>query len=64
MPVERCQRDGERGWRWGTSGKCYLPSEEGSDRAAYQKAVKQGQAIEIRRHRGEGQTAPDSQSQP
>lgn len=50
MPVERCQRDGESGYRWGKQGHCYLPSEEGSDEAARKKAEKQGRVIESRRH--------------
>lgn len=50
MPVERCMRNGENGWRWGETGKCYLPSEEGSDEAAKQKAIDQGIAITIRKH--------------
>lgn len=45
MPVERCQRDGEKGWRWGKRGKCYLPSEEGGEDAAKEKAARQGRAI-------------------
>jgi hypothetical protein len=45
MPVERCQRDNEKGWRWGKRGKCYLPSEEGSEEAAKEKAARQGRAI-------------------
>lgn len=45
MPAERCQRKKERGWRWGKTGKCYIPSEEGSDIAAKRAAEKQGRAI-------------------
>ncbi len=46
MPVQRCTRDGEQGWQYGDSGKCYLASEEGSDDKAKQKAYLQGAAIE------------------
>ena len=49
MPVERCQRDNEQGWRWGKEGYCYLPSEEGSDEAAKEAAKRQGRAIESNR---------------
>lgn len=49
MPVHRCWRKGERGWQWG-SQKCYLPSEEGSDEAAREKAEEQGRAIEGQRN--------------
>ena len=45
MPVKRCQRKGEKGWKWGDEGKCYIPSEEGSDAAAKRKAERQGRAI-------------------
>lgn len=46
MPTKRCQRKGEKGWKWGDEGKCYIPSEEGSDAAAKRKAERQGRAIE------------------
>ena len=49
MPVKRCQRNGEKGWRWGKTGKCYIPSEEGSDEDAKKRAEEQGRAIESRR---------------
>jgi hypothetical protein len=49
MPIEECQRNGEKGWRW-PGGKCYLPSEEGSVEAAKNKARQQGIAISIRKH--------------
>ena len=49
MPVKRCQRKGEKGWKWGDSGKCYISSEEGSDEKAKQKARKQGQAVQANR---------------
>jgi hypothetical protein len=46
MPIRSCTRDGENGWQWGESGKCYLPSEEGGEGKAKQKAILQGIAIE------------------
>lgn len=46
MPVQRCTRNGEQGWQYGDSGKCYLASEEGSDDKAKQQAYLQGAAIE------------------
>jgi hypothetical protein len=33
--------NGEQGWQWDNEGKCYLASEEGSDDAAKEKAIKQ-----------------------
>lgn len=43
MPIKKCKLPtGKSGYKYGDSGKCY------SDRS---KAVKQGQAIEISRHK-------------
>ncbi len=39
MPLQRCQRNGVRGWRWGNRGRCYV----GSD--AKKKAMRQAAAI-------------------
>lgn len=39
MPLQRCQADGESGWRWGDAGKCYT----GPD--AKRRAAIQGYAI-------------------
>ena len=44
MPVKKCQKDGEKGYKWGNQ-HCYT----GKD--AKQKAAKQGRAIEISRHK-------------
>lgn len=44
MPIQQCQRNNEEGWQWGEEGKCYLPSEEGSDDAAKEKAIEQALA--------------------
>jgi rhodanese-related sulfurtransferase len=46
MPVKKCQRDNEDGFKWGDTGYCYLPSEEGGEDAAREKASEQGVAIE------------------
>jgi hypothetical protein len=46
MPVMQCSRNGESGWKWGDAGHCYLPSEEGSEGKAKQKAYLQGVAVE------------------
>lgn len=39
MPLKRCSSNGQSGWKWGDSGKCYV----GPDAKA--KAVAQGVAI-------------------
>jgi hypothetical protein len=45
MPVQRCKRSGQDGWRWGNSGFCYLgPDAKG-------KAMVQGAAIEASKAR-------------
>lgn len=39
MPVQKCQKDGKAGWKYGSKGACYAgPS-------AKKKAIKQGVAI-------------------
>jgi hypothetical protein len=45
MPLQRCTTNGKRGWKWGSSGKCYL------SKAA---AEKQGRAISISKARKKG----------
>ena len=40
MPLQQCQVEGVRGWKWGRVGKCYVGS------GARAKAVRQGRAIE------------------
>lgn len=40
MPVQRCQKNGKSGYKYGKSGKCYVGGE-----AAKKKAIKQGLAI-------------------
>ena len=41
MPLQKCQKDGKDGYRWGQSGVCYTGSE------AREKAIRQGRAIEV-----------------
>lgn len=45
MPVQRCSKDGKAGWKYGKEGTCYTGP------GAKEKAIKQGQAIEINRHK-------------
>lgn len=45
MPVKKCSKGGKSGSKYGDSGKCYT----GKD--SKEKAKKQGQAIEISRHK-------------
>lgn len=48
MPVQPCEDDGEHGYRWGQSGKCFV------GKNAQKKALKQGVAIEMdKKRRGE-----------
>lgn len=47
MPVERCTKNGVKGYRWGSSGKCYTGP------GAKEKALKQGRAIEVNKSKGE-----------
>lgn len=57
MPVQRCQRDGKPGYRWGEEGKCYTydPGDAESRAAAKRRARRQGQAIEANQQsQGEG----------
>lgn len=45
MPLQRCQREGVKGWRWGKSGKCFIGV------GAKAKAERQGRAIAVRNTR-------------
>jgi hypothetical protein len=58
LPVEDCQDGGKNGKRWGKDGKCYVhnDSEEGI-KAAMEKAMQQGRAIEISKHMDAGAIA-------
>jgi hypothetical protein len=40
MPLMQCTKDGQKGYKWGQSGTCYV----GPD--AKEKALEQGRAIE------------------
>lgn len=46
MPVKRCTSEGQPGYQYGDSGKCYvyIPGNERSRKIARKKAVKQGVA--------------------
>lgn len=48
MPVQRCQKDGKDGWKWGEQGTCYT----GANGKA--QAEKQGRAIEASKHSKKG----------
>jgi len=45
MPVQRCQKNGKQGWKWGQSGKCDLGS------GGKAKAARQGRAIKARENK-------------
>lgn len=45
MPVQRCNKNGKAGHKYGSSGKCYTGKNSKS------KAKKQGRAINARRGR-------------
>lgn len=54
MPVQTCQQDGKRGYRWGESGKCYTYT-AGSLRSKAQarlKAEAQGRAAYAAGYKG------------
>lgn len=44
MPLKRCTEDGKSGWKWGDEGKCY------TGEGAKEKALRQGRAIQARKH--------------
>jgi len=47
MPVQKCQREGKPGYKWGEEGKCYIytPNNEEEREQAKQKAINQGIAM-------------------
>lgn len=45
MPIMKCQKNGKTGFKYGETGACYTGP------GAREKARKQGQAIEISKHR-------------
>ena len=48
MPRQPCTSNGKKGTKYGKSGKCYTGPDQKS------KAMKQGQAIEISKHKPKG----------
>ncbi len=46
MPVQRCQKNGRRGWKWGSTGTCYV------GRGAKARAERQGRAVRASGYRG------------
>ena len=56
MPIQSCQIKGRPGYRWGDSGTCYAYTHgsSASERAAREKAERQGRAIEAGRARRKG----------
>ena len=46
MPVQRCQKNGRSGYKWGQSGTCYV------GRGAKARAERQGRAIRASGYRG------------
>ncbi len=44
MPLMKCQKEGQDGFKWGESGTCYTGPE------AREKALEQGRAIEASKH--------------
>lgn len=51
MPVRECTKEGKRGYKWGEQGFCYTYTmgDVKSERAAYEKALKQGRAVKGRK---------------
>lgn len=47
MPMQRCERDGRPGWKWGDAGTCYLfaPDDQASEQDARRKAMAQAAAM-------------------
>lgn len=47
MPIQNCSSEGQPGFKWGDSGKCYTytPGSEFSRKEARKKALAQGIAI-------------------
>mgnify|MGYP003564695589 FL=1 len=46
MPVQRCQKNNKKGWKFGKSGTCY------TGRGAKAKAERQGRAIRASGYKG------------
>src|SRR4030095_8745323 len=47
MPLQRCESEGNPGWKWGDAGKCYTftSGDEESEAAARKKAMAQAAAM-------------------
>ena len=47
MPLKRCNKSGQSGWKWGDQGTCYVynPDSKQSETIARKKAISQGVAI-------------------
>jgi len=55
MPIQRTTKDGKPAYKYGKEGKAYPynpNNDEASRKKAYNKAKKQGQVIEISKHKG------------
>lgn len=54
MPVQKCQKNGKPGYRWGEQGKCYTypPGNKSRRKWAYSMARRQGQAIKANSGKG------------
>jgi len=48
MPIQKCQKNKKKGFKWGKEGKCYI------GRGSLEKAKKQGRAISLSKARRKG----------
>lgn len=55
MPLLRCRKGNQPGYKWGPQGTCYTynPANPASKRQARRRANKQGRAIEASKRRNE-----------
>ena len=53
MPIKRTTKDGKPAYKFGTTGTAYPynPNDEASRKRAYDKAAKQGRAIEASKNK-------------
>jgi len=51
MPIQQCRKNGRPGYKYGDTGTCYpyTPNDDASRKRAFEKARRQGLAIEERR---------------
>lgn len=47
MPVQRCQREGSKGWKWGQAGHCFL-GPDAKQKAAFVGRQARGDAVSVR----------------